>query len=60
MRNLNSHPTSAPTRNLSKNTWRYVANTNKKLVFLFLSPKLIKCYFIILTIILLFSLGDPF
>ena len=29
------HPTSSPDRNLSKNTGRYVKNTNKKVVFFF-------------------------
>ena len=33
MRNLIPHPTSSLDRNLSKNTWRYVENTNKKVVF---------------------------
>ena len=43
MRNLISHPTSSPDRNLSKITWRYVKNMNKKVVFFFsfLPPKLI-------------------
>ena len=54
---LNSASDSSPTRNLSKNTGRYVENTNKKVVFFFLHPKLIN---IILTIFLLFSLGGPF
>ena len=41
MRNLILHPTSSPDRNLSKNTKRYVENTNKKVVFLwYLSPNL--------------------
>ena len=35
------HPTSAPARNLSKNTGRFVENTNKKVVFFFIPPKLI-------------------
>ena len=33
MRNLIPHPTSSPYRNLSKNTGRYVENTNKKTSF---------------------------
>ena len=33
MRNLILHPMSSPSRNLSKNTWIYVENTNKKVVF---------------------------
>ena len=54
------HPTSSLNRNLSKNTGRYVENTNKKVVFFFSSPKINKYYFIILTIILLIFLGGPF
>ena len=34
MRNQTPHPTSSPDRNLSKNTGRYVENTNQKVVFL--------------------------
>ena len=34
MQNLIPHPTSSPDQNLSKNTGRYVENTNKKVVFL--------------------------
>ena len=60
MWNLIPHPTSSPDRNLSKNTGRYVKNTNKKIVFFLFSSKINKYYFIILTIILLFSLGGPF
>ena len=60
MQNLIPHPTNSPDRNLSKNTRRYVENTNKKIVFFFSSSKINKYYFIILTIILLFSLGGPF
>ena len=37
MRNLIPHSTSSPDRNLSKNTGRYVKNTNKKVVFFFSS-----------------------
>ena len=33
IRNLIPHPTSSPDLNLSKNTGRYVKNTNKKVVF---------------------------
>ena len=33
MRNQIPHPTSSPDRNLSKNTMRYVENTNKKSSF---------------------------
>ena len=47
MQNLIPHPTRSPDRNLSKNIGRYVENTNKKVVFFIVSPKLI-------TIILLF------
>ena len=43
----------SPPQNLSKNTGRYVENTNKKSSFFILLPKLT-------TIILLFSLGGPF
>ena len=59
MQNLNPHPMSGPTQNLSKNTWRYVENTNKENDFSFLLQNL-KIFFIILTIILLFSLGGSF
>ena len=41
MRNQISHPTSSLDRNLSKNTGRYVENTNTKSSFFFLPPKLI-------------------
>ena len=47
-------------RNLSKNTGRYVENTNTKCSFFLSSSKINQYYFIILTIILLFSLGGPF
>ena len=57
MQNLIPHPTSSPDRNLSKNTGRYVENTNKKVVF-FSSYKINKYYFIILTIILLIFLKE--
>ena len=50
----NSHPTSSPDRNLSKNTGRYVENTNTKSSFFLSSSKINQYYFIILTIILLF------
>ena len=60
MLNLILHPTSSPDRNLSKNAGRYVENTKKKVVFFFSSSKINKYSFIILTIILLFSLGGPF
>ena len=33
MRNLIPHPKRSPDQNLSKNTGRYVENTNKKVVF---------------------------
>ena len=56
MQNLIMHPTSSPNQILSKNTRRYVKNTNKKVVFFFSSSKINKYYFIIL----LFSLGCPF
>ena len=46
-------------RNLSKNTGRYVKNTNKKVVFFFSSSKINKYYFIILTIILLVHFRRP-
>ena len=60
MQNLILHPTSSPNKNLSKNTMRYVENTNKKSSFFLSSSKINQYYFIILTIILLFSLGGPF
>ena len=60
MRNRILHPTSSPNQNLSKNTGRYVENTNKKVVFFFSSFKINKYYFIILTVILLIFLGGPF
>ena len=60
MQNLIPHPMSSPNRNLSKNTMRYVKNTNKKSSFFLSSSKINQYYFIILTIILLFSLGGPF
>ena len=60
MKNLIPHPTSSPTQNLSKNTWRYVENANTKNSFFHSSSKINNYYFIILTIILLFSLGGPF
>ena len=60
MRNQIPHPTSSPDRNLSKNTMRYVENTNTKSSFFLSSSKINQYYFIILTIILLFSLGGPF
>ena len=41
------HPTSSPDRNLSKNTGRYVENTNKKVVFFFFPSKINK-YFLFL------------
>ena len=60
MRNLIPHPARSPDRNLSKNTGRYVKNTNKQVVFFFSSSKINKYYFIILTIILLIFLGAHF
>ena len=60
MRNLILHPTSSPAQNLSKTTGRYVENTNKKGSFFNSSSKIKNYYFIILTVILLFSLGGPF
>ena len=60
MRNQIPHPKSSPNRNLSKNTRRYVENTNTKSSFFLSSSKINQYYFIILTIILLFSLGGPF
>ena len=39
MQNLIPHPMSSPDQNFSKNTGRYVENTNKKVVFSFLPPK---------------------
>ena len=35
MQNLIPHSMSSPDRNLSKNTGRYVENTNKKVVFFY-------------------------
>ena len=46
MQNLILHPTSSPNWNLTKNTGRYVKNTNKKVVFCFYSSKINKYYFI--------------
>ena len=60
MWNLILHPTSSPDQNLSKHTGRYVENTNTKSSFFLSSSKINQYYFIILTIILLFSLGGPF
>src|SRR5882757_7378190 len=47
MRNLIPHPTSSPSQNLSKNTGRYVKNTNKKSSFFHSSSKINNYYFII-------------
>ena len=47
MQNLILHPTSYPDRNQSKNTGRYVKNTNKKVVFFFSSSKINNYYFLI-------------
>ena len=42
MWNLSLHPTSSPDQNFSKNTGRYVENTNKKVVFFMIPiPKFI-------------------
>ena len=60
MRNLFMHPTSYPDQNLSKTTWRYIENKNRKNIFFFSSSKINKYYFIILTVILLIFLGGPF
>ena len=49
MQNLIPHPTSSPDWDLSKNTGRYVENTNKKNSFS--SSKINKYYFIILLIL---------
>ena len=54
MRNLILHLISSLDWNLSKTTWRYVENTNKKSSFFLSSSKINNYYFIILTIILLF------
>ena len=51
MRNLIPHPTSSAYRNLSKQTGRYVENTNTKVVYFFFPAKLIN---IILLFLLLF------
>ena len=56
---FNSASNEPPDRNLSKNTGRYVKNTNKKVVFFFSSSKINKYYFIILTIILLVHFRRP-
>ena len=53
------HPTRSPDRNLSKNTGRYVKNTNKNVFFFFSSSKINKYYFNILSIILLIFLRRP-
>ena len=60
MQNQILHPMSSPAQNLGKNTGRYVKNTNKKSSFFHSSSKINNYCFIILTIILLFSLGGPF
>ena len=52
MQNLILHPMSSPDQNLSKNMWRYVKNTNKKVVFFISSSKINKYYFISLLIFL--------
>ena len=49
-----------PIENLIKNTGRYVKNMNTKSSFFLSSSKINQYYFIILTIILLFSFGGPF
>ena len=54
MQNQIPHSTRSPNRNLSKNTGRYVENTNTKSSFFLFSSKINKYYFILLTIILLF------
>ena len=59
MRNLIPHPTSSPDRNLSKNTGRYVENTNTKSSFFLSSSKINQYYFIILTIILWIHFRRP-
>ena len=41
MQNLILHLTSSPDQNLSKITWRYVKNTNKKVFFMIPIPKFI-------------------
>ena len=51
---LDAESTSSPDWNLSKNTRRYVENTNTKNSFFLSSSKINQYYFIILTIILLF------
>ena len=56
---FNLHPTISPNPNLSKNTGRYVENTNKKVVFFFSSSKINKYYFIVLTIISLILFRRP-
>ena len=60
MQDLFPYPMSSLNQNLSKNTGRYVENTNTKSSFFHSSSKINNYYFIILTIILLFSLGGPF
>ena len=47
MWNLILHTTSSPNRNLSKNTGRYVENTNTKSSFFLSSSKINQYYFII-------------
>ena len=49
----------SPNRNLSKNTGRYVENTNTKSILFLFSSKINKYYFIILTIILLVHFRRP-
>ena len=60
MHNQITHQTISLNQKLSKNTGRYVKNMNTKSSFFLSSSKINKYYFIILTIILLFSLGGPF
>ena len=47
MQNQITHPMSSPDRNLSKNTGRYVENTNTKSSFFLSSSKINQYYFII-------------
>ena len=60
MHNQIPNPKISPNQNLSKNRGIYVENTNTKSNFFLSSSKINQYYFIILTIILLFSLGCPF
>ena len=63
MRNQILHPRSSPNRNLSKNTMRYVENTNIKVVFLMTNMSiqpLWLSYFIEILLVLEFQLTKTY